>query len=237
MVDLLFCFSLHKILLYGRGSLHVNYWDTFISCLDSHWWYRFTAEDTLVSKWFLKVTLSAPHAPPGKRHRSRMWLWATPRSEKTIIQPRGLGTGRSVDLQADSHGLPGQVCPLALGPVCISHPRTHLQRVGGPDTEDNDRLRHPQRGNDRDQEDTDGKAAKIWWVDAPVALLYTYARGVAQVYKIHKPISLAFSLIVWDDWGSQVSPLCRHDITRSDQQIGNKIIYILDGLHSECIFC
>ncbi len=34
-----------------------------------------------------------------KRHRSR---------EKPIIQPRGLGTGRSVDLQPDTHGCPGK---------------------------------------------------------------------------------------------------------------------------------
>ncbi len=32
--------------------------------------------------------------------------------------------------------------------------------------------------------------------------------------------SLAFSLYK-DDWGFQVNPLCRHDITRSDRQIGN----------------
>ncbi len=32
--------------------------------------------------------------------------------------------------------------------------------------------------------------------------------------------SLAFSLYR-DDWGFQVNPLCRHDITRSDRQIGN----------------
>ncbi len=37
----------------------------------------------------------------------------------------------------------------------MSHPRTQLQRVGGPDTEDNDRVRHPQTENDRNQKDTD----------------------------------------------------------------------------------
>ncbi len=37
----------------------------------------------------------------------------------------------------------------------MSHPRMHLQRVGSPDTEDNDRVRHPQTGNDRNQKDTD----------------------------------------------------------------------------------
>ncbi len=33
---------------------------------------------------------------------------AGPRSEKSIVQPRGLGTGRSVDLQPDAHGCPGE---------------------------------------------------------------------------------------------------------------------------------
>ncbi len=31
---------------------------------------------------------------------------------------------------------------------CISYPLTYLQRVGGPDTEENARVRHPQTGND-----------------------------------------------------------------------------------------
>ncbi len=48
------------------------------------------------------------------------------------------------------------------------------------------------------------RCAKI--VDAPVDLLYSYARGVAQVCKIHKPISLVFSLKVRDDQGFQVNP-------------------------------
>ncbi len=29
-------------------------------------------------------------------------------------------------------------------------------------------------------------------------------------------------LLVRDDWGFQVNPLCHHDITRSDRQIGNQ---------------
>ncbi len=41
----------------------------------------------------------------------------------------------------------------------MSHPRTHLQRVGSPDTEDNDCVRHQQTGNDRNQKDTDEKAS------------------------------------------------------------------------------
>ncbi len=40
----------------------------------------------------------------------------------------------------------------------ISHPRTHLQRVGSPDTENNDRVLHPQTGNDCNQKDTDETA-------------------------------------------------------------------------------
>ncbi len=47
----------------------------------------------------------------------------------------------------------------------MSHPRTQLQRVGGPDTEDNDRVRHPQTGNDRNQKHTDETAS---WKDAIV---------------------------------------------------------------------
>ncbi len=35
-------------------------------------------------------------------------------------------------------------------------------------------------------------------------------------------------LLVRDDWGFQVNPLCRHDITRSDRQIGN----VTYNLHS-----
>ncbi len=31
---------------------------------------------------------------------------------------------------------------------CMSHPRTHLQRVGSPDTEENNRVHHPRTGND-----------------------------------------------------------------------------------------
>ncbi len=43
-----------------------------------------------------------------ERHRGRARLWAAPRSEKPIVQPRGLGTGRSVDLQPNAHGCPGK---------------------------------------------------------------------------------------------------------------------------------
>ncbi len=43
-----------------------------------------------------------------ERHRGRARLWAAPRSEKPIVQPRGLRTGRSGDLQPDAHGCPGK---------------------------------------------------------------------------------------------------------------------------------
>ncbi len=41
----------------------------------------------------------------------------------------------------------------------MSHPRMHLQHVGSPDTEDNDRVCHPRTGNDRNQKDTDRMAS------------------------------------------------------------------------------
>ncbi len=41
----------------------------------------------------------------------------------------------------------------------MSHLQTHLQHVGSPDTEDNDLVRHPQTGNDRNQKDTDETAS------------------------------------------------------------------------------
>ncbi len=40
-----------------------------------------------------------------------------PRKKNPIVQPRGLGTGRSIDLQADAHVCQGQAWPSALGPV------------------------------------------------------------------------------------------------------------------------
>ncbi len=205
-----------------------------------------------------------------KRHQSRAWLWGTPRSEKPINQRRGFGTGRSVDLQPDTHSCPdkhgrqlwvwcgggdntrggqphhtfiirgrkpiprccdrhpilrwstelnagrpvgrtsditrepdgtffeweggealtvtlrsprvpaggsllkpekptrvsserkaeiaAKSCSYALNRR-MSHPPMHLQRVGCPDTEDNDRVRHPQTGNDHNQKDTDETAS------------------------------------------------------------------------------
>ncbi len=41
----------------------------------------------------------------------------------------------------------------------MSHSRTHLQRVGSPDTEDNDRVHHLRTGIDRNQKDTDETAS------------------------------------------------------------------------------
>ncbi len=52
--------------------------------------------------------------------------------------------------------------------------------------------------------------------------LYTRMHGEWLRYaKSTSQYSLAFSLKVRDDWGFQVNPLCRHDITHSDRQIGN----------------
>ncbi len=51
-----------------------------------------------------------------------MRLRAAPRSEKPIIQPWGFGTGRSVDLQPDTHDCPGK------------HGRQLWVRCGGGDS-------------------------------------------------------------------------------------------------------
>ncbi len=67
----------------------------------------------------------------------------------------------------------------------MSHPRTHLQRVGSPDTEDNDRVRHPQTGNDCNQKDTDETASwkrrdRPWFALLEFALLVEVPRGIAD---------------------------------------------------------
>ncbi len=67
----------------------------------------------------------------------------------------------------------------------MSHPRTHLQRVGSPDTECNDRVRHPQTGNDRNQKDTDETASWIgrdrpWFALLEFALLVEVPWGIAD---------------------------------------------------------
>ncbi len=163
----------------------------------------------------------------------------------------------------------------------MSHPRTQLQRVGGPDTEDNDRVRHPQTENDRNQKDTDETASwkrrdRPWFALLEFALLVEVPRGIADernsadrtvtptgnktkmngfveistllIHSAPKQKSnewmhlspfytrmhgewLRYAkstsqfhwrfLLVRDVRGFQVNPLCRHDITRSDRQIGN----------------
>ncbi len=296
-----------------------------------------------------------------ERHR----LWAAPRSEKPIVQPRGLGTGRSVDLQPDAHGCPGkhgrQLWVRCGGgdntrggqphrtfilrgrePIprcCDRHPiyrwrtewnagrpvgqtseitrepdgmfaawgvrgpwgrarrrgsysnpqisqsvsrRSSARASGGrPDTEDNDRVRHPQTENDRNQKDTDETASwkrreRPWFALLEFALLVEVPRGIADerdsadrtvtptgnktkmngfveisTLLIHSAPKLKSNewmhlspfytrmhgewlryakstsqfhwrfLLVRDVRGFQVNPLCRHDITRSDRQIGN----------------
>ncbi len=166
----------------------------------------------------------------------------------------------------------------------MSHPRTQLQHVGGPDTEDNDRVRHPQTENDRNQKDTDETASwkrrdRPWFALLEFALSVEVPRGIADerdsadrtvtptgnktkmngfveistllIHSAPKQKSnewmhlspfytrmhgewLRYAkstsqfhwrfLLVRDVRGFQVNPLCRHDITRSDRQIGN-ILY------------
>ncbi len=173
----------------------------------------------------------------------------------------------------------------------MSHPRTQLQHVGSPDTEDNDRVRHPQTENDRNQKDTDETASwkrrdRPWFALLEFALSVEVPRGIADemdsadrtvtptgnktkmngfveistllIHSAPKQKSnewmhlspfytrmhgewLRYAkstsqfhwrfLLVRDVRGFQVNPLCRHDITRSDRQIGNSgynhNIYIL----------
>ncbi len=317
-----------------------------------------------------------------ERHRSRARLWAMPRSEKPIVQPRELGTGRSVDLQPDTHGCPGkhgrqlQVrCgdntrggqphrTFILGgrepiPRCCNRHPIHRWRtewnagrpvgrtseitrepdgmfaawgVRGPwgctrrrgsysnprisqsvsrrssarareismgggrgcqsfhkgkarsqrnHAHDNDRVRHPQTENDRNQKDTDETASwkrrdRPWFALLEFALSVEVPRGITdERYSADRTVtptgtkqkwaalwrSALFSStrlrsknlmsgctchpfipvctgsglgmqnplanfigvfsLVRDVRGFQVNPLCRHDITRSDRQIGN----------------
>ncbi len=73
----------------------------------------------------------------------------------------------------------------SLGFFSVSHPRTHLQRVGSPDSEDNDRVHHPQTGNDRNQKDKDETASwkrrdRPWFALLEFALLVEVPRGIAD---------------------------------------------------------
>ncbi len=66
----------------------------------------------------------------------------------------------------------------------MNHPRTQLQCAECPDTEDNDRVRHPQTENDRNQEDTDEAASwkrrdRPWFALLEFALLVEVPRGIA----------------------------------------------------------
>ncbi len=157
-----------------------------------------------------------------------------------------------------------------------------LQHVGGPVTEDNDRVRHPQTENDRNQKDTDETASwkrrdRPWFALLEFALSVEVPRGIADerdsadhtvtptgnktkmngfveistllIHSAPKQKSnewmhlspfytrmhgewLRYAkstsqfhwrfLLVRDVRGFQVNPLCRHDITRSDRQIGNR---------------
>ncbi len=162
----------------------------------------------------------------------------------------------------------------------MSHPRTHLRRVGSPDTEDNDRVHHPQTGNDRNQKDTDETASwkrrdRPWFALLEFALLVEVPRGIADerdsadrtdtptrnktkmkgfveistllIHSAPKQKSnqwmhmlpfytrmhgewlryakstsqFHWRFLLSQRWSGQVNPLCHHDITRSDRQIGN----------------
>ncbi len=197
----------------------------------------------------------------------------------------------------------------------MSHPWTQLQRVGGPDTEDNDRVRHPQTENDRNQKDTDETASwkrrdRPWFALFKFALSVEVPRGIADerdsadrtatptgnktkmngfveistllIHSAPKQKSnewmhlspfyarmhgewLRYAkstsqfhwrfLLVRDVRGFQVNPLCRHNITRSDRQIGNwrvlivcsvlllySVLFVMnvhhiliEALHSSCV--
>ncbi len=62
---------------------------------------------------------------------------------------------------------------------------------------------------------------KTWSVDAPVALLYPLHGEGLRYANSTSQCSLAFSLYR-DDWGFQVNPLCRHDITSPFPPSGNE---------------
>ncbi len=175
----------------------------------------------------------------------------------------------------------------------MSHPRTHLQRVGSPDTEDNDRVRHPRTGNDHNQKDTDETASwkrrdRPWFALLEFALSVEVPRGIADerdstdrtvtptgnktkmngfveistllIHSAPKQKSNEWMhlspfytrmhgewlrcakstsqfhwrfLLVRDVRGFQVNPLCRHDITRSDRQIGN-LLFLVCLAHCQC---
>ncbi len=64
----------------------------------------------------------------------------------------------------------------------MSHPRTHLQRLGSSDTEDNDHVHHPRTGNDRNQKDTDRTASwkrrdRPWFALLEFVILVKVPRG------------------------------------------------------------
>ncbi len=79
----------------------------------------------------------------------------------------------------------------------MSHPRTHLQRFGSPDTEDNDRVHHPQTGNDRNQKETDKTASwkrcdRPWFALLEITLLVkcpgeSLLRGTPLIAPLRQP--------------------------------------------------
>ncbi len=121
--------------------------------------------------------LGAPWDGPAKsprNRRSKRSVGACP-AERLLLSPSDLPERQPVVLcssQRTEHGWRHRVPILSerKGKIAakscsyahnrrMSHPRKHLQRVGIPDTEDNDRVHHPLTGNDRNQMDTEGTAS------------------------------------------------------------------------------
>ncbi len=77
---------------------------------------------------------------------------------------RGCRTGLGVDSAhggpalEDAGGQPWRLRPYT-GAVMVDGASRRGRMCWMPDTEDNDRVRHPQTENDRNQEDTDGTAS------------------------------------------------------------------------------
>ncbi len=74
-------------------------------------------------------------------------------------------------------------------------------------------------------------------MDAPVALLYLYARGWLRYAKSTSQYSLAFSLNARDDWGFQVNSLCHHIIMSPFPPTGNEGYAGNRGVLPECGVC
>ncbi len=157
-----------------------------------------------------QMKCSVPRGTDQRNHPGTRWDVRCVRSkrsvgaclaERLLLSPSDLPERQPVILcssQRDQHGWQQRVPTLserkseiaAKSCSCahnrrMSHPRMHLQRVGSPDTEDNDRVRHPRTGNDRNQKDTDETASwkrrdHPWFALLEFALLVEVPRGIAD---------------------------------------------------------